>query len=60
MYISSDNEKGVVRGKLGQSGIHCIKTQQTFIICIYDEPILPSQTAPVTEALGEYLVGVGY
>jgi len=60
MYISSDKEKGVVRGKLGQSGIHCIKTKQTYIICIYDEPILANQTATVTEALGEYLVGVGY
>jgi len=60
MYLSSDPEKGVVRGKLGTSGIHCIKTKQTYIICIYEEPIKHEQAAIVVETLGDYLVGVGY
>ena len=60
MYLSSDNEKGVVRGKLGSSGIHCVKTKQTYIITIYDQPVKHEQAASVTENLGEYLIGVGF
>jgi len=60
MFLSNDPDKGVVRGKLRESGIHCIKTKQTFIICLYDESAKPQEVAGVTEKLGEYLVSVGY
>jgi len=60
MYLSNDPEKGVVRGKLKTSGIHCIKTKQTYIICLYDEHSKPEEAATVTERLGEYLISVGY
>ena len=60
MYLSNDPEKGVIRGKLGTSGIHCMKTKQTYIICLYDEASKPEEAATVTERLGEYLISVGY
>merc|ERR1719481_187043 len=60
MFLSNDPDKGVVRGKLKESGIHCIKTKQTYIICLYDETAKPQEVAGVTEKLGEYLVSVGY
>merc|ERR1712223_2168815 len=42
------------------SGVHCIKTTQALIVCVYEDPIVPEQAATVTEKLGEYLIGVGY
>ena len=60
MYLSSDPQRGIVRGRLGSSGIHCIKTKQTYIIGIYEEPIRHEHAANVVERLGEYLLGVGY
>lgn len=58
MYLSSTDK--VIRGKKGTSGVHCIKTIQAVIICIYEDPVVPEQAASVTEKLGEYLIGVGY
>jgi len=61
MYLSSrDGPVKVVRAKKDRNGVHCIKTNQTFIICTYQEPTVPEQAALVTEKLGDYLVGVGY
>jgi len=58
MFLSA-NER-VVRAKKGQSGLHCIKTVQALIVCLYEEPVVPEQAATVTEKLGEYLISVGY
>jgi len=58
MYLSSSDK--VVRAKKGTSGVHCIKTTQALIVCLYEDPIVPEQAATVTEKLGEYLIGVGY
>lgn len=58
MYLSSSDK--VVRAKKGTSGVHCIKTTQALIVCVYEDPIVPEQAATVTEKLGEYLIGVGY
>merc|ERR1711879_479728 len=44
----------------GTSGLHCIKTVQALIVCVYEEPVVPEQAATVTEKLGEYLISVGY
>jgi len=62
MYLSrvADRPLKVVRAKKGQSGVHCIKTGQSFIMCIYDDPIVPEQAALVTEKLGDYLLSVGF
>jgi len=61
MYLSSDDRSvKVVRGKKDQNGVHCIKTSQTFIVCVYEDPMVPEQAAIVTEKLGDYLVGVGF
>ena len=58
LYLSSSDK--VVRAKKGTSGVHVVKTKQTFIVCVYQDPIVPEQAASVTEKLGEYLVGVGF
>jgi len=61
MYLSSrDGGVKVVRAKKDRNGVHCIRTNQTLIICTYQEPIAPEQAALVTEKLGDYLVGAGY
>ena len=31
-----------------------------YIVCVYQEPIVPEQAASVTEKLGEYLIQVGF
>lgn len=31
-FLSNDPEKGVIRGKKGASGLHCIKTEQAYIL----------------------------
>merc|ERR1711997_570631 len=58
MFLSSTDR--VVRAKRGTSGVHCIKTVQALIVCVYEEPVVPEQAATVTEKLGEYLISVGY
>merc|ERR1711874_410208 len=58
MFLSATDR--VLRGKKGTSGVHCIKTVQALIVCIYEEPVVPEQAAIVTEKLGEYLISVGY
>merc|ERR1712203_1088476 len=56
MFLSSTDR--VVRAKRGTSGVHCIKTVQALIVCVYEEPVVPEQAATVTEKLGEYLISV--
>jgi len=61
MYLSrSEGTLKVVRCKRGTSGCHVIKTNQTFIVCTYDDPVVPEQAALVTEKLGDYLISVGF
>ena len=38
----------------------CFFVFAAFIVCTYQEPVVPEQAALVTEKLGDYLVGVGY
>lgn len=58
MYLSSNDK--VIRAKKGTSGVHAIKTTQTYIVCVYEDPIVPEQAASVTEKLGDYLIQVGF
>jgi profilin len=58
MYLSSTDK--VIRAKKGTSGVHAIKTTQTYIVCVYEDPIVPEQAASVTEKLGDYLIQVGF
>jgi len=58
MYLSSTDK--VIRAKKGTSGVHAIKTNQTYIVCTYENPIVPEQAASVTEKLGDYLIQVGF
>jgi len=58
MFLSKNDR--VLRFKKQTSGVHCIKTVQALIVCVYEEPTVPEQCASVTEKLGEYLISVGY
>jgi len=62
MYLSREVDRPlkVVRAKKGTSGVHCIKTGQTFIMCVYEDPMIAEQAAVVAEKLGDYLLGVGF
>ena len=31
-----------------------------YIVCVYEDPIVPEQAASVTEKLGDYLIQVGF
>ena len=57
-YSRADEKKLIC--KKGTSGIHIIKTSQTFICSMYQEPTVPEQCASATEKLGDYLIGVGF
>merc|ERR1712168_9979 len=58
LYLSGNDE--VLRGKQGKGGIHIMKTNQTLLIGIYNEPMQGPQAATITEGLGTYLKGCGY
>jgi profilin len=58
MYLSSTDK--VLRARKGTNGVHVIKTTQTYIVCVYEDPIVPEQAASVTEKLGDYLIQVGF
>jgi len=61
MYLSSeDRALKVVRAKKEKTGVHCIKTTQTFIVCIYEHPVLPGEAAQTTEKLGDHLMQSGF
>merc|ERR1739848_662505 len=49
MFLSATDRE--VRGKKGTSGVHCIKTVQALIVCVYEDPVVPEQAATVTEKL---------
>merc|ERR1712029_680266 len=57
-YLSGDDE--VIRGKQGKGGVHCVKTNQTLLVGVYEAPMEPGTAATITEKLGDYLKGVGY
>jgi len=61
-YLSSDYDRSikVVRAKKGQSGLHCVKTQQTLILCVYGEPTMPEKAATIAEKVGDHLVTMGF
>ena len=58
MYLSSNDK--VICARKGTSGVQTIKTTQTYIMCVYKDPIVPEQAASVTEKLGDYLIQVGF
>jgi len=58
-YISGYDE--VIRGKQTKlRGVHLVKTNQTLLVGVYEDPMNPARAATVTEKLGDYLKGVGY
>lgn len=59
-YIYLSGTDRIIRAKLGKVGVHCMKTQQTVVISLYEEPIQPQQAASVVEKLGDYLITCGY
>ena len=59
-YIYLSGTDRVVRAKLGKVGVHCMKTTQTVVVSLYQDPIQPQQAASVVEKLGDYLITCGY
>lgn len=59
-YIYLSSTERVIRAKLGKVGLHCVKTTQTVVISLYEDPIQPQQAASVVEKLGDYLLNCGY
>merc|ERR1712029_915042 len=57
-YLSGNEE--VMRGKQGKGGVHVVKTNQTVLVGVYEDPMQPAEAATVTETLGDYLKGAGY
>merc|ERR1712072_1222134 len=57
-YLSGDEK--IVRGKQGKGGVHLMKTNQTLLIGVYDEPLTPPEAVNITESLGDYLSNCGY
>merc|ERR1711946_87519 len=57
-YLSGTDE--VLRGKQGKGGVHIMKTNQTVLIGVYDEPLQGPEAANITEGLGSYLKNCGY
>merc|ERR1712168_1146651 len=57
-YLSGDEK--IVRGNQGKGGVHLMKTTQTLLIGVYDEPLTPPEAANITESLGDYLSNCGY
>ncbi|KAJ8680476.1 hypothetical protein QAD02_016263 [Eretmocerus hayati] len=59
-YIYLSGTDRVIRAKLGKVGVHCVKTGQSIVVSLYEDPIQPQQAASVVEKLGDYLVSCGY
>jgi profilin len=41
-------------------GIVCVKTKQALLVAHYPDSVQPGEAAKLVEALGDYLIGVGY
>ncbi|WBW73565.1 profilin [Schizosaccharomyces osmophilus] len=59
-YITIRAEGRSIYGKLQKSGIICVATKLCILVAHYPETTLPGEAAKITEALADYLVGVGY
>uniref|UniRef100_A0A2H8TJC5 Profilin n=2 Tax=Melanaphis sacchari TaxID=742174 RepID=A0A2H8TJC5_9HEMI len=59
-YIYLSGTDKVIRAKQGKVGAHCVKTQQTIVVSLYEDPVQPQQAALVVEKLGDHLVAHGY
>merc|ERR1712096_405375 len=59
-YLSTDEDGNVLRGKQGKGGVHVMRTGQTILMGVYEEPMAPAQAATITESLGDYLKNAGF
>merc|ERR1719228_394845 len=59
-YFFLGGSDKVVRGRKGDSGVHIAKTTQAIIVSVYESPIKGGACAQTTEALQDYLTGIGY
>ncbi|XP_045126375.1 profilin-like [Portunus trituberculatus] len=57
-YLSGTDK--VIRCKKGKSGMHSMKTLQTILVAVFEEPIQHPQVANVVESLGDYLISMSY
>jgi profilin len=50
----------MLKSPQGREGIVIVKTQQAILVTHYPETIQPGAATTTVEALGDYLIGVGY
>jgi len=59
-YMSGDVDRNVLRGTRGKNGVHAMRTGQTILLAVYEDPMVPSTAATITESLGDYLKNAGF
>jgi len=59
-YVVIKADDRSLYGKKGREGIVIVKTQQAILVTHYPETIQPGAATTTVEALGDYLIGVGY
>mmetsp|Transcript_487 Transcript_487/g.1430 ORF Transcript_487/g.1430 Transcript_487/m.1430 type:complete len:127 (+) Transcript_487:206-586(+) len=59
-YIIVRSDDRSIYGKLGTSGVACVKTNSCVIIGHYNENVQPGQATVIVENLADYLISVGY
>jgi len=59
-YVALKCDDRSVYGKLGASGVVCVKTGKTILIGVYDDKTQPGQATAVVEKLADYLIENNY
>jgi len=59
VYVSSDDRTLTGRGK-DKDGVIVVKTKQAIVVAHYPSAVQPGAARKTVEALGDYLIGVGY
>ncbi|XP_026473147.1 profilin-like [Ctenocephalides felis] len=59
-YLFMSGTDRVVRAKFGKVSVYCMKTVQTVIVSLFEEPIPTKRAIAVVEKLGDFLITRGY
>ncbi|KAL2023085.1 hypothetical protein VTK56DRAFT_3995 [Thermocarpiscus australiensis] len=59
-YVATRIEDRHIYGRKGREGICIVKTKQAILIGHYGENVQAGNATATVEALGDYLIGVGY
>lgn len=59
-YFTLQANERSIYGKKGTDGCVLVKTKQAILVAVSKEPIQAQEAINVVEALGDYLISVGY